>query len=124
MKELFCSLGIVVGVLMIVFGLHTASESRFLGETTYKVEFGGDFYTEIYSVTKDAVEDINKLGDVIAEIEKAFGYFVSLLGAMIICLFGSKLCEKKEVNVVVPEAKPAQVVVEKEEKKEDLLPTI
>lgn len=96
MKKIFCIVGIIVGVIMIIMGfsVHGIQET-----TNYYLpdafSFGADYYTDQYEATRDAALNVAYLG---YDIQDYFNYgiatlgkFFALLGAVVVCFFGYKL---------------------------------
>ena len=90
LKALVCAAGIVLGVIMIIMGLcvlntsHSTASGPYIGKS---ISFGADFYTEIYSVTKDvglAINDAAK--DVTGSINNAVDNICGAISCMIISI--------------------------------------
>ena len=109
MKKIFCIVGIIVGVIMIIMGfsVHGIQET-----TNYYLpdafSFGADYYTDQYEATRDTALNIAYLG---YDIQDYFNYgiatlgkFFGLLGAVVVCFFGYKLggaLEESKVTAAV-----------------------
>jgi ribosomal protein L40E len=97
-KKTSCILGIVVGIAIIIIGFSVQDTSSYgIGKP---IEFGADFYTEIYDVTKDVGHAINWT---IRDLISAVGWLIVSLGAFDVCYFISKMAnikndEKADVN--------------------------
>ena len=72
------------------------------GTSTKDYAFGADFYTEQYTATKHASDNIIELGEYMSDAMKsqmevfggfamAFGIIVALIGGVITCYFGCKM---------------------------------
>ncbi len=81
-------LGIIVGLVCIVTGIVIASDVT--GSPEYAT-FGGDFYTYTYKGIRSAV-------GAIGDLTEALGYTVSLIGAIAVCSFGTRIRRKKDAD--------------------------
>lgn len=79
-------LGIIVGLVCVVTGIVIAADATGLPEYA---TFGGDFYTYTYKGIRSAVGAIGNLTE-------ALGYTVSLIGAIAVCSFGTRIRRKKD----------------------------
>ena len=85
-KKVAAIIGIVVGFIIIIIGFCIQNTSVYgIGES---IKFGADFYTEMYSVTKDVGYAINYA---INDLIRAIGWLIISLGAINICFFAYKL---------------------------------
>ena len=124
MKKIFCILGIIVGIAMIVIGVNAAGYS--VGNT-YEMPldytFGADYYTEQYGATRDAALNSAYLGYALQgalTFGIAFlGKALAALGAAVICLFGYKLGKcfdgTESTAVPAPVAEPVSETAENAE---------
>ena len=95
-------IGIIIGVAIIVVGI-VVLDSAYCNSKSgpaigRHIEFGADFYTEMYSVTQDVGEAINtntyainEIGRILERILRAIGWLIVSLGAIDVCFFGYKL---------------------------------
>lgn len=97
MKRVFSIIGVIIGILMIVLGLKlygNINAISYNGSLTSGYTFGADYYTEQYAATKNTADNVNALGSYVENSIKAtgstVGLFISLLGCVVICYFGSK----------------------------------
>lgn len=130
MKKRFSTIGIILGIVIIVLGLHLAfgyHDYSLKGNSTYSYSFGADFYTEIYSATENAADNIlamdNYLRDVMEFLLVAAGLIVAAFGGVVTCYFGCKLADAKNPPVAVPGA-PTAVKEETPEEVAAALPEI
>lgn len=101
-KIIVSGVGILIGIIIIIVGFNVQSISgTYISEYTVgePIEFGADFYTEMYNVTKDVGNAVNNaandLGSAIANacgyICNAVGWLIVVIGLIDICVFGYKL---------------------------------
>lgn len=85
-KKIAPIIGIIVGVVIIVIGFSLQDTYNYsIGKS---IEFGADFYTEMYAVTKDVGRAINSaINDLIC----AISWLIISLGAIDICFFTYQL---------------------------------
>jgi hypothetical protein len=102
MKKFFSVVGIVLGIVIIILGLYLAfghKSFKYTGAETLGYVFGADFYTEEYSATENAADNILALGNYLAEVTKFILFVIGLLfsafGGVIVCHFGCKLSNAK-----------------------------
>ena len=81
-KKIVAIAGMIVGLVIIIIGicLHNAA----IYSVGKHIQFGADFYTEMYAVTKDVGRSIQYT------INEAVGWLIICLGAIDICLFADK----------------------------------
>ena len=85
-KKILCITGIVVGIVVIIVGINLLTiGSSLVGEY---IRFGGDFFTEMYNLTRDVGYAINRAAD---NICAALGWILIALGATMGLMFGYKL---------------------------------
>lgn len=128
-KKLVSILGILVGVAILIIGFSvrdtsvSSSSYYFSGGPSIgeNIKFGADFYTEIYSVTKEVGEAVNTAGEAMVgsvnnaqrnisnaaeDICNAIGWLIVALGLIDICYFATNLvscfCAKTPLPAVVP----------------------
>lgn len=132
MRRIVSVIGILVGAFIIFIGLTMVSggyswtSTETIGEP---IQFGADFYTEIYSVTKDVgnavnnvVEATNSLGSVMSDVAYGIGWLIVSLGAIDVCAFLYALCAPKQktmARVFGVEKNTAKDVPAKAEKAEE-----
>ena len=117
-KKIVSIIGIVIGVIIIIIGFSLQNTSSYaIGKP---IAFGGDFYTEMYDVTKDVGRAIN---NAINDLIYAISWLIISLGAIDICFFVYKLVKASEVsaieekaNVDISEEEKANVDISEEEK--------
>ena len=100
-------LGIVLGIVLVILGLHLANgfSKNFNGIYTNSVQFNGDFYTSQYEVTKNVSDNIDHLGNYLNSAIKFFfeamGMITAVVGAIVSCYFGSNLEKDKKNQTVI-----------------------
>ena len=88
-----CIAGIVVGILIVFAGFMVECSDYSIGRS---IQFGADFYTEMYDVTQDVGRALNSA---INDLITAIGTLITAIGAIDICFFGLKLtCLKSEMK--------------------------
>ena len=119
MKKTFSIIGIILGIVIVVVGLYTAFgfKGYYSGTSTSSYTFGADFYTEQYTATEHAADNILSVGhyldDVVEFAFKAIGLFIAVLGGTITCYFGCKLADVKN-----PQITSAPITVKQESQAE------
>ena len=109
MKKIFCIVGIIVGVVMIIMGFSVHGIQDVPNYYTPEAfSFGADYYTDQYEATRDTALNVAYLG---YDIQDYFNYgiatlgkFFGLLGAVVVCFFGYKLggaLEESKVTAAV-----------------------
>ncbi len=96
MKKIFCIVGIIVGVVMIIMGFSVHGIQDVPNYYTPEAfSFGADYYTDQYEATRDTALNVAYLG---YDIQDYFNYgiatlgkFFAMLGAVVVCFFGYKL---------------------------------
>lgn len=96
MKKIFCICGIIVGIVMIIFGINAATFSGGMSfEFPEGYTFGADYYTEQYGATRAAAINVAYLGRFTQEAMifgiSFMGKALAVIGAAVICFFGYKL---------------------------------
>lgn len=86
-------IGLLVGIAFIIMGgriVHDADitrfrESIFTGSVGHlrEIEFGGDFYTEIYNGVEECEKDLAYIGFALVKLIKAVGVLICGIGASI-----------------------------------------
>ncbi len=110
MKKAFNVIGILAGIVIIICGLYLIFQFdvHYLGDLAYGYTFGADFYTEQYSATMKAANNIKELGEYLDEVFSfasiGMGLITASIGAAITCYFGSKLCDMNEAANTIPKA--------------------
>ena len=89
-------LGVLAGVAIMIFGFIVLdSYDGYWADTS--VSFGGDFYSYSYKATAKAANNVDDLGEMMAQ---AMGFLLISIGLTDACFFGVKfvglLPEKKE----------------------------
>lgn len=106
--KIIAVIGILAGVAIVVLGFVTMDAYSGSWANT-STSFGGDFYTYSYQATAKAVNNVDNLGELMAN---AMGYLLIAIGLTDICFFGLKfvdlLPEKKETLPAMPEEGPAE----------------
>lgn len=96
-RLIFTILGLIAGIGMIVFSFVVLD----YGTDGYRgssASFGGDFYTEIHSITRDAVLNLDIMLTLLGY--GLFGFLLTL-GIADIAYFGNKLADTLEQSVHV-----------------------
>lgn len=113
-KKITSNIGIIAGVIIIGIGIYVMNpETLLLGERNdvgSLVEFGGDFYTEIYAMTYSAANAVQRA---YVNICNAIGWLIIALGAFDICYFATKLSEaiqQDEMEYTYSDNQPASDV--------------
>lgn len=107
MKKTCNVLGIVMGIVLVILGLHLANgfSKNFNGIYADSVQFNGDFYTSQYEVTKNVSDNIDHLGNYLDSAIKFFfeamGMITAVVGAIVSCYFGSNLEKDKKNQTVI-----------------------
>ena len=136
MKKTFRTVGMVLGIVVVVLGLYLAFSfgESYHGSSTYSYSFGADYYTEQYQATENAADNILALGEYIDSLAsfglKVTGLIIAAFGGIITCYFG---CKKSDAQITyapnmitnnmgpqktaAPETKTAESVKTSEEKK-------
>ena len=92
-KKSVSIIGMIVGAIIIIIGFLLQNTSLYsIGEF---ITFGADFYTEMYEVTIEVGEAINKaINDLIC----AVSWLIISLGAIDICFFAYKFAKASEAS--------------------------
>ncbi len=101
-KIIVASVGLLLGIIIIIIGINVQSVyGTYMSEYDVgkPIEFGADFYTEMYDVTKDVGNAINNASnDIGAAISnatryicEAVGWLIISIGLIDICVFTYKL---------------------------------
>ncbi|MBQ8979845.1 MAG: hypothetical protein IJ080_08865, partial [Oscillospiraceae bacterium] len=81
MKRIMCITGIIAGALMIFFGIKLCGISFYDRSFLLSaITFGADFYTEQYSVTRQAALGINELGKLLEDVFNGVGMLSAAAG--------------------------------------------
>lgn len=118
-KKVVSIIGIIVGVIIVINGFCLQDTSNYsIGES---IRFGADFYTEMYSVTKDVGRAIN---NAINDLICAISWLIISLGAINICFFVYKLVtvlieESKGITAVITAPHDFEPVKDDEQEKEE-----
>ena len=116
-NKLFPGIGILAGVVMIVaaimIGTIPTRDIEFNSISTEGYQFGADYYTEQYAATKNASDNVARVGNYLEKAinAAAAGVCVLLLGLGLadIAYFGMKLAAENE-KTAVPAAAAVQPV--------------
>ncbi len=84
-KMVVAIIGIIAGAITVLFGIMLSKPSVGVGDIK---EFGADFYTEIYSITKITAQNTAHVVDIIYDFAK---YLLISLGVFEILFFVYKL---------------------------------
>lgn len=112
-KKKCAVIGIVLGLVMIVFGIITAANppETFHTETASNARFGADFYTDEYEATMKAANNVSAVGSDLRELgvltAKAAGFAFIFSGLFTILIFSIKYIEFDEKEKVVLSAAPS-----------------
>lgn len=93
-KIIFCVLGIIMGILMVIegFGIHNSSSRyEWQGKIDTEITFGADFYTDEYKATATTAEYAQQLSYTMYNFVMNIGFVIATFGGVIICFFGYKL---------------------------------
>lgn len=95
-------IGIVVGAVAVLIGFlvmnpatHTLGTRNAYGSL---ISFGGDFYTEMYSMTFQVA---NQVQNAYVNICNAVGWLIVVVGALAICYFTGKLLKSTDSDETV-----------------------
>ncbi len=104
MKKTFSIIGIIFGLLMIVFGILAVSDALggFTVAANYPYDsgyatFGADFYSYVSNNAALAARNVRELGNLVKNVSSVL---LIGLGLFMVCLFGTKLAECKETAAV------------------------
>ena len=97
MKRAFSIIGIIVCIAIIFMGINLLSVKIELESAAFAL-FGADFYTEIYSATRYAANNIKTLAEFIYTV---MAYLMISVGSIGFCFFCVKLGETKKDSLVV-----------------------
>ncbi len=113
-KNYWYMAGMLVGLASIIVGIWFL-DRQFYGASSLKdITFGADFYTEIYNASRRIYSMLSHINDFIEYVKKGFGFAFIFLGAIDICLFGSKLEVPEKQASVFENASPSAVQGEQE----------
>ena len=92
-KKTASIIGIIIGIVIIIVGLSVRSTNNYgIGEN---IKFGADFYTEMYTVTKEAGRAINYA---VNDLIKAVGWLIVAIGLVDVAYFVRKMVSDKETD--------------------------
>lgn len=86
--KIFGSIGIVIGILIIAFGIIQFFWISSPGSYVNATKFGADFYTYIYQLVKDIDQTLDKQYYL---TNKLLSFFVIIIGVLDICYFSFKM---------------------------------
>lgn len=91
--SLFYCLGIIVGIIALVFGIITltADPDRYAVGISNSVVFGSDYSTYTYAAEKATANNLEAVFDVLRIIQNAFGYILIISGLLTIFNFTVKV---------------------------------
>lgn len=112
-KKIASVIGIIVGIIIIIIGFTVQDTSTYsIGKS---IEFGADFYTEIYDVTKEAGTAIRSA---INDLIVAISWLIISLGAIDICFFAYKFVQANDASAQ-PESKKIDENIQTSERSEE-----
>ena len=100
MKKAFSTIGIIVGIAIVVMGivvLRLKTGETYVESTSFK----GDFYTYSYRATRIAAQNIGYLAQIVS---KGIGFLLMAIGVTDICVFGCKLADTNKSPLASPNA--------------------
>ena len=98
--------GLVIGIVAIILGITFAGYSDGMYGTRQGIQFGGDFYTEIYDMVEQTRFSVMTVGHAISQLVNAIGWAFILAGLLDVVVFAKKLLpEFVKVNAA-PTAAP------------------
>lgn len=102
-------IGIGIGVAGIIIGIILATYSDGMFGMRQSIQFGGDFYTEIYDIVEQTRFSVMEVGHAISQLVNAVGYGFILFGILDIVVFLKQLLkdaestDKAETSMPIPE---------------------
>ena len=96
MKKIFCVIGIIVGMIIIILGfvvLGLDTGSSYISSA----EFGADFYTYCYKAIKIAADNVISMAKI---VNRGIAFLLIAIGATDICIFGYKLVDEKNLQII------------------------
>ena len=99
-EQIFFIIGILIGVLAIVFGIVICATDSYAGRVVdSSIKFGADYYTESYRAMAVAANNVRNLSEIAQIATNALGYLLIVAGLLIAFVFLKKLvCGKKCVH--------------------------
>ena len=93
--------GMLVGIAAIILGINSLTGDYSSAYThLMDLSFGGDFYTEMYTIVNDIRDLLRSLDEIRFFFANEFGVTLILAGIIDICAFGSKITlSKKEQSL-------------------------
>ena len=100
--------GLVLGLIAVIVGIYLAAYSDGMFARRQAIQFGGDFYTEIYDVVEQTRFSVMGVGHAVSQLVNAIGYAIILAGLLDIIVFAKKLVpEMGKKAAAAPVAAPA-----------------
>ena len=95
-RRIIAALGIVVGLVIIVIGINCVNTYIWTDPVGDYIQFGADFYTEMYSVTREVGSAINNNTDGLARVCESIGWLIVSIGLIDVITFVYLLCAPKQ----------------------------
>lgn len=95
-QKICCVCGIIIGFIICLQGIfltYDVVENSTSMRYTDSYTFGADFYTEQYTATMHAANNLANIGWLLKEFTSIFGGFIACIGASLVCYFRYKLAE-------------------------------
>jgi len=105
-KNVFSIIGMVVGVVMVIVGFTMGTDLH--GVVEPKLTYGGDAYTGIQNAAAATSQGVADAINVLNALNSHLGTCLSLIGALTVCLFGSKLDFGAFGNAKTADTAPAE----------------
>ena len=96
MRRLVAILGIIVGFVIIVIGINCVNTYIWTDTVGRHLQFGADFYTEMYGVTREVGGAINDNTRGLSKVCEAIGWLIVSIGAIDVVCFLYLLCTPKQ----------------------------
>ena len=88
-KNVFSLVGMVAGLMLVIVGFTMGTDLN--GPIEIKTVYGGDAYTGIQNAAAATSQGVSAVVDDLNALNGHFGMFVSLVGVLAICLFGTRM---------------------------------
>lgn len=95
-RRIIAAVGIAVGLVIIVIGINCVNTYVWTEPVGDYIQFGADFYTEMYSVTREVGSAINNNTDGLAKVCEAIGWLIVSIGLIDVIAFVYLLCAPKQ----------------------------
>lgn len=95
-QKVCCICGIIIGIIICLQGIFLTYDVIENGSSmryTDSYTFGADFYTEQYTATMHAANNLANIGWLLTEFTSIFGGFIACIGASLVCYFTYKLAD-------------------------------